>query len=109
VRAEIVHDDDVAGLENGNEYLVDIELETLAVDRSIDEPWCLDAVVVQRREAGAAGAFAIVRSLTGSLRRMVWDRNFIAGCRKACGSFVLREIHPENATARRTPGNHAAQ
>lgn len=52
VRTEIVHDDDVTGLEGWDENLVDIELETLAVDRSVDQPWCIDTVVAQCRQEG---------------------------------------------------------
>lgn len=46
------HDDDVTGLEGWGENLVDIELETLAVDRSVDQPWCIDTVVAQCRQEG---------------------------------------------------------
>jgi hypothetical protein len=28
-----------------NQNLIDIELETLAVDRSVDEPRCIDAIM----------------------------------------------------------------
>ena len=52
VRAEIVHDDDVAGLEGWDKNLIDIELEALAVDRSVDQPWCFDTVVAQRCQEG---------------------------------------------------------
>ena len=47
VRAEIVHDDDVAGLEGGHEHGLDIEAEALAVDRPVDEPWRGDGIVAQ--------------------------------------------------------------
>jgi hypothetical protein len=47
MRAEVVHDDDVAGLEGGDENLVDIEPEAFAVDRPVDEPWRVDAVMAQ--------------------------------------------------------------
>ena len=45
VRGEIVHDHDVAGMENGYEDFLDIEPEPLAIDRAIDEPGCLEAIV----------------------------------------------------------------
>jgi hypothetical protein len=38
VRSEIVHDDDVAGLEGRREDLFDIEQEALAIDRPLDQP-----------------------------------------------------------------------
>jgi hypothetical protein len=47
VAAEIVHDDDVAGLQGGDEDLLDIGSEALAVDRAIENPWSLDPVVAQ--------------------------------------------------------------
>jgi hypothetical protein len=50
VRTEIVHDDDIAGLVGGDENLIDIELETLAIDRFVDKPWCIDAIMTQRRQ-----------------------------------------------------------
>ena len=50
VRAEIVKDDDVAGLESGDEDLLDIGQEPLAVDRSIDQERRVDAVMTERGE-----------------------------------------------------------
>ena len=38
VRAEIVHDDDVAGPERRHQDLLDVEPEALAVDRAVEEP-----------------------------------------------------------------------
>ena len=52
VGAEIVHDDDVAGPERGDENLLDIEAEALAVDRPVDEPGRVDAVMAQRGQEG---------------------------------------------------------
>src|SRR5215471_3874664 len=52
VRTQIVHDDDVAWLERGNEDLFDIEQETLSVDRSLDQPWCDDPIVTQAGDKG---------------------------------------------------------
>jgi hypothetical protein len=37
VAAEIVHDDDVAGLEDRNELLLDIGAEAFAVDRTVED------------------------------------------------------------------------
>ena len=38
VAAEIVHDDDVARPQAGDEDLLDIKTEALAVDRAVDQP-----------------------------------------------------------------------
>lgn len=45
VAAEIVHDDDVAGLERRHEELLDIGFEAFAVDRSIKDARGVDPVV----------------------------------------------------------------
>ena len=37
VAAEIVHDHDVAGFEAGNEYLLDVEQEALAIDGTVED------------------------------------------------------------------------
>lgn len=37
VRAEIVHDDDIAGLEHGHELLLDIGAEALPIDRPVED------------------------------------------------------------------------
>jgi hypothetical protein len=39
VAAQIVENDDVASLQHGDEDLLDIKTEQLAVDRTIDDPW----------------------------------------------------------------------
>ena len=52
VAAQIVENDDVAWLQRGDEDLLDIEAEQLAVDRTIDDPWCVDSVVAQGGEEG---------------------------------------------------------
>jgi len=52
MRAEIVHDDDVARLQGRDENLVDVEAEALAVDRSLEQPWRLDPIVAQGGEEG---------------------------------------------------------
>ena len=49
---EIVDDDDVAGLERGNEDLLYVDQEPLAVDRTVDQPGCLDPIVAQRGQEG---------------------------------------------------------
>src|SRR5215203_5416377 len=50
VRAEIVHDDDVALPQGRDEDRVDVEAERLAVDGPVEEPWRLDPVVAQGGE-----------------------------------------------------------
>src|SRR5260370_29572437 len=50
VAAEIVHDDNVAGLERRQEELLDIGFEAFAVDRSIKDARRVDPVVPQGRK-----------------------------------------------------------
>ena len=52
VRTKIVHDDDVAWPQRRDKNLFDIEQETLAVDRPVDEPWSCDAIVTQCGQEG---------------------------------------------------------
>jgi len=52
VAAEIVHHDDVARSQGWDEDLLDIEAERLAVDRTGEQPWRLDAIVPERGEEG---------------------------------------------------------
>src|SRR5262245_62140618 len=52
VTAEIVHDDDISGPESGQQDLLDIGPEACAVDRPLDEPWCIDPVMAQGRQEG---------------------------------------------------------
>jgi len=44
VRSEIVGEDDVVGLEGGNQELLDIGEETLAVDRAVEQARRFDAL-----------------------------------------------------------------
>ena len=62
VRAEIVQDHDIARPESGDEHLLDIEAEALAVDRSVEKPGRVDAILSQRRQEGH-GLPAAVRHL----------------------------------------------
>ena len=50
--AEIVHDDDVARCEGGDQYFFDIDAEALAIDRPVEQPWRIDAVVTQGSQEG---------------------------------------------------------
>ena len=52
VTAEVVHDDDIAGLERGGEELFDIALEAFAIDRSVEHARCIDAVMAQSGKEG---------------------------------------------------------
>src|SRR6266699_1924385 len=47
VAAEIVDDDDVVGLQGGDEDLLDVGPEALPVDWAVKNPWSLDPVVAQ--------------------------------------------------------------
>ena len=67
VRAEVVHDDDVARLQRRHQELLDVGHEALAVDRAVDDAGRGDAVVAQRGEEGH-GAPVAVRHL-GAQRR----------------------------------------
>lgn len=48
MRPEIVHYDDVSGMENGDEHFLDIEPEPLAVDRTVDQPRRVNAISPKR-------------------------------------------------------------
>jgi len=50
--AEVVHDDNVAGSQGRDEKLLDIDLKRLAVDRTVEEPWGIDAIMTERGEEG---------------------------------------------------------
>lgn len=52
VRAEIVHDDDVARPQDRNELLLDISAKALAVDRSVEDARSRELVTAQRTEEG---------------------------------------------------------
>ena len=62
VAAEIVHDDDVAGPQRGQQNLLDIGGEAFAVDRAFEQPGRGDPVVAQRGQEGH-GPPAAVRDL----------------------------------------------
>lgn len=52
VRAEIIHDDDVASFEGWRQNLLDIGLEAFAVDRPVEHEWRGNPVVPERGEEG---------------------------------------------------------
>jgi hypothetical protein len=50
--AEVVHDDDVARREDGQENLLDISVEARAIDWSVDDAGRSEPVATQRRQKG---------------------------------------------------------
>jgi len=52
VAAEIVHDDDVTGLQGWNENFRDVDREALTIDRTFEKSGGIDAVVTERRQEG---------------------------------------------------------
>ena len=50
--AEIVDDDNVAGLERWHHHLLDIGQEAFAIDRSVDHARSVDAVMARRDKEG---------------------------------------------------------
>ena len=62
--AEVIEDDDIAGPQSGKENLLDIEPKALAIDRALEQPWRLDAIVTQRRQE-SRGLPSAVRDLAG--------------------------------------------
>ena len=61
VAAEVVQDDNVAWRERGGEYLLDVEPEEFAVDRAVDHPGRVDAIVTQGGDEGEGVGFAALR------------------------------------------------
>ena len=59
VGAEIVHDDDVAQFQDGHELLFDIGVKTPAIDRSIEDTRCGEAVAAQCTEEGQCAPVAM--------------------------------------------------
>ncbi len=59
--AEIIHDHDVARLENWNELLFDISSEAFAVDRSVEDAGSDEAVRAQGAEKGQRPPMAVRR------------------------------------------------
>lgn len=61
VRTEIVHDDDVAGLEHRHELLLDIGAEARSVDRSVEDARRGEAVEPQGAEEGQRAPMSVGR------------------------------------------------
>jgi hypothetical protein len=53
--SEIIHDDDVAWSQRRDEDLVDVLAEGLAIDRALDKPRRLDAIMPKGSEEGHGG------------------------------------------------------
>nr|BAT26800.1 hypothetical protein [Aurantimonas coralicida] len=65
--AEIVHDDDVAGLEDRRQDLLDIGPEANAVDRSVEDARGGKAVAAQGADKGQSSPVAMWRKTTQAL------------------------------------------
>jgi hypothetical protein len=59
VRAEVIHDNDVAGAQRRSEHLFDISLETFAVDWTVEDAGRIDAFAAQRRHEGQGFPMAV--------------------------------------------------
>jgi len=59
VGAEIVHDDNVTGLEHGHQLLLDIGPEALSVDRPVEDTRRHQPVAAQRAEEGQRAPVAV--------------------------------------------------
>lgn len=59
VTAEIVEDDNIAGLEGGDQELLDVGTELLAVDRAIEEAGRLDPIMPQGGQEGERAPAAV--------------------------------------------------
>jgi hypothetical protein len=67
VRAEIVHDDDVARLQNRHELLLDISPEAVAVDRSVEDARRGEAVKPQGAQEGQGAPMSVGRKAAQAL------------------------------------------
>jgi hypothetical protein len=61
VAAEIVDDDDITGLEHGDEDLLDIGSEALAIDRPVDDAGRVDAIMAECGQEGERSPAAMGR------------------------------------------------
>src|SRR5882672_12124467 len=67
VAAEIVHDDDVARLEDRSQLLLDIGAKALTVDRSVEDARRCQAVIPQRAEECLRAPVAVWRECSKTL------------------------------------------
>ena len=61
VAAEVVQNDDITGPQGGDEHLLHIEAEALAIDRPVYQPGGVDTVMAQGREEGRRAPLAVGR------------------------------------------------
>jgi hypothetical protein len=59
VGAEIIHDDDVAGFQVGDELLLHIGAEAFTVDRAVEDAWSGKPVAAERAEKGQRAPVAM--------------------------------------------------
>jgi hypothetical protein len=52
VTAKVVQDDDIAGMQRGDQHLLDISAEDVRVDRAVEDLGRVDPVMAQRSEEG---------------------------------------------------------
>ncbi len=76
--SEVVHDDDVAGLEGGHELLLDVGAEADAVDRPVEDKGRGELVAAQCREEGHGLPVAMGR-VTGTSMHTTRDSRFLNG------------------------------
>lgn len=57
--SQIVHDDDIAGLKDSDELLLDISAEALAVDRSVEDTRCREPIPAQRAQESQRAPVAV--------------------------------------------------
>lgn len=67
VRAEIVHDDDIARLEHGHELLLDIGAEALAIDRPVEDARGGQTIASKRTEECQCAPVTMGRKATQAL------------------------------------------
>lgn len=67
MRSEIVHDDDIAGLEHRHEQLLNIGTETLAVDRPVEDARRRQPVAAQRADEGQGAPVTVRRKTAQAL------------------------------------------
>jgi len=59
VRAEVIHDNDVAGAQRRSEHVFDISLETFAVDGTVEDARRIDASTAQSGHEGQGFPMAV--------------------------------------------------
>lgn len=67
VRAEVVHDDDIAGLEHRHELLLDVGTEAWAIDRPVEDARSGQAVTSKRSEECQCAPVAMRRKASQTL------------------------------------------